>query len=131
MIVYRFDRITKDFHLVLENISLYLKKYHNATIITKNDNEPIIIGNHDVTITDAHLLIYYPETDVLKAIEFSDKTSPLVGLFKLRNNPNDLLVYSQQSDLEVKDFNFKLKTSIYVPSEPYFNLDSFYVKRLL
>jgi len=131
MVVYRFERITKNFHLVLENISLYLKKYHNATIITKNNDDPILIGDHNVTITDAHLLIYYPETDVLKAIEFSDKTSPLVGLFILRNNPNDLLVYSQHADLELSNFNFKLKTSIYVPNEPYFDLDSFYVKRLL
>jgi hypothetical protein len=132
MIVYRFERITKDFHLVIENISLYLKKHYNATIININeDNNSILIGEHNIKITDAHLVMYHPDTDILKAIEFSDKTSPLVGIFKLRNNPNDLLAFSQQSDLEVDNYNFKLKTSIYVPSEPYFDLDSFYIKRLL
>jgi hypothetical protein len=132
MIVYHFDKITKNFHLVLENISLYLKKYHNATIITKNESDNLIfIGNHKVQVTDAHLIIYNPIIDTLKAIEFSDKTSPLVELFKLRNNPNDLLVYSQQSDLELNNFKFKLKTSIYTPSDPYFDLDHFYIKRSL
>jgi hypothetical protein len=130
MIVYRFNRITKDFHLVLESIALYLEQYHNATVITKNDDNPVFIGDQSITITDAQLRIYDPNNDILKAIEFSDRSSALINAFKSRNNPNDLLVYSQHADLEVSNFNFRLKSSIYVPSEPYFDLDSFYTKRL-
>lgn len=126
-------RATKDFHLILENLSLYLKKHNNAIITTIDRNNSLVsLSDIDTILTDAQLVIYNPEMDILKAIDFTDKQSNLVNTFIARNNPNDLLVYSQQSSLGLPDgFKFKLKSSIYTPSEPHWSLDDYYIKRLL
>lgn len=132
MVVYYSNNNSKDMHVLLTDIALYLEKYFNATLIEKKYNT-IEYNNIKVTLSDPQLLIHIPEQDKFMGIDFTDNQSMLVGFFVLRNNPNDLLLYSQLGMTELNkktdEYKFKIKNSIYTPSLPNMPLETYYEKR--
>ena len=132
MIVYYSDNDSKDIHIVLTDIALYLEKHFNATLIEKKYNT-VKHNNVEFTLTDPQLLIYIPEQNKFIGIDFTDNQSRLVELFYLRNNPNDILLYSQfaMTTLYQKPdgHKFKAKNSIYTPSFHNISLEPYYEKR--
>jgi hypothetical protein len=137
MIVYYSKYNSKNFHILLENIAFYLKKYNKATLV-EDKNYTMVYSSKEYKLLDCELLIYYPETDTYKGISFADSHSPLIDFFIDRNKNGDLLLFSQHANTDIynkinQNFNFKFtwKASIYVPSSPYFSLDEFYIKRTL
>jgi hypothetical protein len=139
--VYCFNgKISHDFHVVLETLALYFKEQYKANMFYFNydnyddlDSRTFLINDKKIVLQDTQLLIYYPDTDILKAIDFADMQPALVGLFFSRNNPNDILLFAQfgMTELVHKNYKFKASSCIYAPCFPYnhVNMDDYYVKR--
>lgn len=132
MIVYYSNNDSRDMHLLLTDISFYLEKYFNATLVEKKYNT-IKDNDIEITLMDTQLLIHIPEQDRFIGIDFTDNQSRLVSFFCSRNNSNDILLYAQLAMTELyhksNTYNFKTKNSIYTPSFPYVSLEPYYEKR--
>jgi hypothetical protein len=133
MIVYYQIYNSRDFHILIQEIALYLQNKHNA-ILNIVDNNVVNIDGHKVYIADCDLLIYFPELNIFKGITFADKQNRLNNLFINRNNPNDIILNSQygNTDLyysEQRNYKFKCPPSIYTPSYPNIDYNQYYTKR--
>lgn len=136
MNVYYSKYSNKCFHVLLDNVAQYLKKYYNANIIESNSNHSLInYEGIEYVISDCELLIQLEEKNRFVGISFSDYQSNMTNFFLHRNNDNDLFLSAQYVATVLYNredqFNFKRKNFIYLPSDPYFCLDDFYVKRNL
>jgi len=135
MIVYYQITETRDFQVLIQEVALYLKNNHNATLQVVNNNS-LNINGHDVFVLDCDLLIYFPETNIFKGITFADRQNDLTGFFIRRNNPNDILLNSQYGNTDLIHYDklnlkFENPGSIYAPSCPYIDYDQYYNKRQL
>ena len=132
MIVYYSDNNSRDMHLLLTNVALYLEKHFNATLVEKKYNT-IKDNNVEITLIDTQLLIHIPEQDRFIGIDFTDNQSRLIELFETRNNPSDTILYSQFTMTTLYQrrgsYKFKAKNSIYTPAFPYISLEPYYEKR--
>jgi hypothetical protein len=133
MIVYYQITETRDFQVLIQEVALYLKNNHNATLQVVNNNS-LNINGHDVFVLDCDLLIYFPETNIFKGITFADRQNDLTGFFMRRNNPNDILLNSQYGNTDLIHYDklnlkFENPGSIYAPSCPYIDYDQYYNKR--
>jgi hypothetical protein len=135
MTVYYQINNTRDFHILIEEIALYLKDKYNAALQVIN-NEHVIINKHTVFVADCDLLIYYPDKDSFKGITFADRQNDLTGFFIRRNNLNDIILNSQYGNtvlINHKESNYQFKNpgSIYTPSSPCIDYEQYYNKRQL
>lgn len=135
MIVYYQINNTRDFHVLIEEIAIYLKDNYNATLQVVN-NECVNINGYNIFIADCDLLIYYPDGNSFKGITFADRQNNLTGFFIKRNNLNDIILNSQYGNTNLinhQEFNHQFKNpgSIYTPSNPHIDYEQYYNKRQL
>lgn len=121
-------------HLYLE-IMLEMKSRFNAEVI-KSIGEPLYIERFDYHMYDCEILIYDEKEDILRAITFVEGKRDLVELFKKRNNPNDILIFSQIYDnfpqhFDFSTLGFKFKPAPYYPFMPHADYDFFFNLRKL
>ena len=136
MLVFHKTYKDRDFHIFLENVSLHLQKYYGAILVeptNSGNGNYVTINDISVNILDCELAIYDQDTDVLKAISFSDMRSNLCGHMLERNKETDLLLCSQQScaDIWAKESKLEIVDSIYIPCHPHISYDDLYIKRSL
>jgi len=133
MIVYYQINNSKDFHILIEELAVYLRNNYNA-ILNVVDNDSVNIRGYNVYIADCDILIDLPELDVFKGITFADNQNRLNDLFIIRNNPNDLILNSQYGNTALYysqqlGYKFKCSPSIYTPCFPNIDYLPYFCKR--
>jgi hypothetical protein len=133
MIVYYQNLIDNvDDHSLLVNIANFLQKYHGATLVEVDSVTPVLINEIECIIWDCELLIYYPDTNIVKAISFADSPWKLQGLLNQRCNQDDLLMVGQyQNSLKLgNNCSYRILPTIYTRMSPNICLDTFYSRRI-
>lgn len=96
------------------------------------------IDKWNINIPDSEILIYDEENDILRGISFSESWTKIIDLFIERNNPNDILLLTQQNNAfhtsihhtgNIPTFPFKLKRTTFYPFNPIYNMEYFYHER--
>lgn len=130
MKVYYASNKTRSFHILIENIALYLNKYMGAELCESKDHR-LNFSGVSVHVADPEMLIHDESMDCFYGVSFSDNHTNLMTFFLIRNSPNDTIVISQtgMTPAYSKNHKFKAKSCIYIPSEPYINLDEYYIRR--
>jgi hypothetical protein len=139
MIVYFFQIPHRHQYWVWHSIYLELmfemESKFNAQVV-KSIGEPLYIEKFDHYVSDCEILIYDEVNDILRAITFVEGRRDLVELFQRRNNPNDILLFSQvynnfPRDFDFSTLDFKFKPTPYYPFMPHADYDFFYKLRKL
>lgn len=132
--IYYHRHFNRDFHYLIDNISLYIQnKFESEVIYTEHNGRVNIFGNN-VIVADCELLIYLKSIDSFRCISFSDIQSQLVSFLIKRNNPEDIIISAQHIFCEFWMFDkflFKWKPNIYTPSTFGINYAQFYNRRVL
>lgn len=96
------------------------------------------IDKWNINVPDSEILIHDEENDVLRGISFSENWTRIIDLFTERNNPNDILLLTQQNNIfhtiihqtgSFPTFPFKLKRTTFYPFNPIYNMEYFYHER--
>lgn len=121
-------------HDFLVQLSLELKKTHNANLITKK-GELVYIEKFDYVLPDCEILIHDTDKDILLGYSFSETRTGMYHVFEKRNNPNDILIGVHQDanwglhTLKRDHLVFKLKRCAFQPYSPWINYGFYYRKR--
>lgn len=107
-----------------------LRDNFNANIIHQKGGH-LFIEKYDYNMPDCEIIIEDEENNTLKAITWSESPTGLYDIFKQRNNPNDLLLITQQATWFPKDYdfsihNFRVKPSTFYTFTPQTNHEHFY-----
>lgn len=132
--IYYHKHFDRDFHYLIDNVSLYIQKNFDCDVIYTQYDGRVNINGEEIIVADCELLIYFKSNDSFKCISFSDIQSQLISFIIKRNNPNDLIICSQYISCEFWKFDkflFKWKPGIYIPSTFGINYSQFYYRRLL
>lgn len=134
IIIYCNKSFDRDFHYLLENISLYIQKHFDAEILEVSNSYTINLFDEEVILADCEILIYIRDIDSFRCISFSDVQSQLISFLVRRNNPNDLIIHSQYIVSEFWSnggYMGRWKPGIYTPFTFGINYEQFYNRRML
>lgn len=134
IILYCNKSFDRDFHYLLENLSLYIQKCFDVEVIEASDSYTINIFGEEVILSDCEIVIYIRSIDSFRCISFSDVQSQLISFLVRRDNPNDLIIHSQYIVSQFftnKKYKLRWKPGIYTPFTFGINYEQFYNRRLL
>jgi hypothetical protein len=132
--LYYHKHFDRDFHYLIDNLSLYIQNTFDCDIVYTEYDGRINIFGKEIVVADCELLIYLKTTDSFRCISFSDIQSQLISFLIKRNSPNDLIISAQHIFCEFwvfDNFLFKWKPNIYIPSTFGIDYSQFYNRRKL
>jgi len=126
------------FHQLILDIADQIKREKGATIVNER-NCQFVQDDIPHVIYDCELLLHDKQNDSLTLISFFDNMSRTLSLFEKRNNPKDLVCYSQLSKTNlfeqhrVDNRKYRIVPNIHIPSFSFHTadnpVDKFYNKR--
>jgi hypothetical protein len=142
-------------HDLYLELTLHLKKYHNATIVADKGHEwipnpgvpdklkavpKLYVDMFNYHMPDCEIIIYDESSDILRAISFGESRSRLLDFFIERQNPADVLLITQQHNIffnefqlgltkDTLPFKFKVKGTPFYTFDPTVNVEYFYNQR--
>ena len=122
-------------HDLMVELSLYLKNNEGYEVKSQTGGH-LYIEEFDYHLPDCEIIAYDKNQDILKAISYSEYRTPILDIFKKRNNKKDIFILLHHRswgiyNFDNPEFNFKIKPTTFYTFDPKTNYNYFYNQRQL